>query len=282
MSQKPLKDAVKGEVNTFEFTIGGETAQPIVEATPQKPNQNSPHKRVNPWLAPGRQATVEEAAAMATTAVQNMQMTDDAVDFLSDVVANGSTDEISDDEARRRAQIPEETLRIGGIRQRLARLPRPTQPGTDLVVQNFQNALIEAKESPFEPKWMKVRQLPGYLLSQIRRLGRDVFAELGATVPLEEVQIISTLTHPTTDVQKMAYLISNYGQKMSEQTNIFGNVSCDVQIWRFANYDWAVVADFGGSYIYGWPENPALEPQVKPKKTNPHLRHTPSLPGPKG
>jgi hypothetical protein len=282
MSQKPLKDAVKSEVNTFEFTIGGETSLPIVEATPQEPNQNSSRKRVNPWLAPGRHATVEEAAAMASAGAQAIEMTSDAVDFFGDVVANGSTDEISDDEARRRAQIPEETLRIGGIRQRLARLPRPTQPGTDLVVQNFQNALIEAKESPFEPKWMKVRQLPAYLLSQIRRLGRDVFTELGTTVPLEEVQIISTLTHPATDVQKMAYLISNYGQKMREQTNIFGNVSCDVQIWRFANYDWVVVEDFGGNYIYGWPENPAIEPQVKPKKTNPHLRHTPSLPGPKG
>lgn len=213
----------------------------------------------------GTLASTEEADgfnAAAAQAMRNIAPPAELGDFLNDL-ADAPSDEISDEQARlnaRRATVLQ--ARLGGIEERL-KLPGTREPGNALIAATWAQSLQEYKEPPFAPKWMQVRQLPGYMLSQIRRLGRDVFKHLGATVSLEDIQVITEMTHPSQDVKKMAAIIHNHGQKMREERLSFSGVPCDVQVWRFANFDWVIVEDFGGHYVYGWPENLSLTNEAK-------------------
>jgi len=250
---------------------------------------------------PGRQASADQATEMGMRGAAAAMAVPGAAEFMSDMMNMApDANEISDAEARRRSRLPSTPNRFalapdagldharisGPDRRRLAAPSAPNMPGTalsparpsqgnrprhggnDLVANTFRSALAELGAPAFDPNWLAVRQLPAYQVSQIRTLGRNVFASLGCTVPIEDIQMISTLTHQQAEVQQLASAIVHNGEHLRSESMVFGGVACQVQLWRFANHDWAVTQDAGGHYVYGWPENFLINPAPGLSNTN--------------
>ena len=93
--------------------------------------------------------------------------------------------------------------------------PEPRPPGTDVAVRGQEVARRGQEvstESP-EPNWHKIEDLPGYMKSAVRVIGRQVFSPLTNT-DIEDIDVIANLngSGPNTDEeirQVGAYLRRN-------------------------------------------------------------------------
>jgi len=113
------------------------------------------------------------------------------------------------------------------------------------------------KHSPgsFDPKWIKIRHLPGYTKAIIRSIARGIFSHY-TDHHLENINFMSTLTHAEIHVKTVAtYIVKNGIQDddgtldLSRLNPIF---NAEVKLWRTNNHSYLIVKDAGGHYIYQW------------------------------
>lgn len=161
-------------------------------------------------------------------------------------------DDISDEEALGNAGLSSEQ------QQRVA-TPTPTPNNLPAVISNAVREKPHAGQynlSDWEPEWTKVAHLPGYIRTGIRQMGRQIFRNFTDT-PLEDIQVMSTLVQPEHDVKKMMKWIQLNGIRDEKLEMDFENsipgYKADVQLWRTKGYEFLLVKDFAGYYIYGWP-----------------------------
>lgn len=132
-------------------------------------------------------------------------------------------------------------------------------------------------DAAFDPEWHMVRDLPAYILNGVRQVARQIFT-MWTRTDIEDIQMMCTLLNPATDVQKMAAWIRNNGTMVHDcnidfQTTmpsyaaLAGLAEC--KIFAAGGYQFLIMRDRGGVYIYGWPESDAVMP-------------TPQLAGPGG
>lgn len=108
----------------------------------------------------------------------------------------------------------------------------------------------------FSPEWHQVKNLPGYMASAIRAMGRAVFAPFTDT-PIEDIQVLSTLSNPEDDVKKMMKWVTMNGIRDDDANLKFERImpgySAHTVIYNTADCTFMMVSDQMGKYIYGWP-----------------------------
>ncbi|PPD52564.1 MAG: hypothetical protein CTY12_06380 [Methylotenera sp.] len=181
-------------------------------------------------------------------AVGNVRMDNRSQSFLSQI-ANSDLED--DRPARTRAPATD------------AR-PEPKIPGQDLARTG--NALANtstdlAKKSIPEPNWHKVENLPGYMVSAIRSIGRRIFSPLTNT-DMEDIDILANVngSGPNTDEEIKVvggYLRAN-GQRnvegeMDFNQSVLQGYKADIQLWTAGDREYLTVKDHAGHYIYSWP-----------------------------
>lgn len=132
----------------------------------------------------------------------------------------------------------------------------------DIPMSNSENlpAVIRkdlvVNDQDFDPKWIMVKDLPGYYQRPIKALGRQIFSQFTNT-PIEKIQVLSTLTNSESDVRKMMAFISRRGIKddtaIIDFDDIMPGVQADVQLWKMTGFEFLLVKDMMGYYIYAWP-----------------------------
>lgn len=193
----------------------------------------------------GRTADGARTAAAVRDGMANVNV---PADMMSDAMglAAGQQDIISDEEARAAA----------GNHDAYAGVALPRTPETLPMI--IQNDIVASGDETFDPEWHQVRHLPGYLMTGIRIVAREVFARF-TTTPIEDIQMMCTILNPERDVRHMMGWIAANGQKEDEMTFDFSQYirgySAKIQIWRVSGFQFALCTDIGGVYIYGWPEN---------------------------
>ena len=228
-----LRKAFEPKADQPLATTGNRSGQTPTEAPPEGGG------------LPGRTASGGQARARAS----GVTMTPSAAAHLGDLGASGIGDEISDQEAARRAGHDN-----SGAPTTAGATPEPVNPENLPAVVS--NALSKEGPADFDPEWIQVRHLPGYLQSPIRALGRGVFGQFTDT-PIEDIQVITTLTNPEDDVKRMMGFIRKNGIRDDEARIDFSRVmpgyQAETQLWRMVGYEFLLVKDMMGYYIYGWP-----------------------------
>lgn len=173
-------------------------------------------------------------------AVSGVQMDQQSNDLLGQLDQSGLED---DRPMRQRANIA-----MGE--------PEPKPPGTDVARRG-----TDVSTEGAEPNWHKIEDLPGYMKSAVRAIGRKVFAPMTNT-DIEDIDIIANLngSGPNDDEelrQVGAYLRRN-GQRQAEAEMDFNQTvlqgyKADIQIWTAADREFLTVKDHAGHYIYSWP-----------------------------
>ena len=143
--------------------------------------------------------------------------------------------------------------------------------GSDTVPVNPENlptiiSTAVAETGAICPEWHMVRNLPGYMQSAIRAMGRAVFAPFTNT-PIENIQVVSTLSNPEPEVRAMMNWIRENGRRDDEAELHFHEImpgyGARTQIWTAAHCTFMLVQDHAGYYVYGWPENSRSSNRLK-------------------
>lgn len=210
------------------------------ELTTAKPDAGTP-TAVEP---PGRRAS----AAQTRASIKAPNNPAAAMRHLSDLLANAGDveDEISDEEAARIAG------RDGDVTDGYEPIP-PTPQNLPAILSR---AVAETGEHLIVPEWHMVRNLSGYAQRIIRMIGRDIFRQFTNT-PLEDIQVLATLSNSDEEVNGMANWIRQNAVKDDEVTLDFGAVmpgyTAKGQLWNAFGYTFLLVRDQMGNYIYAWP-----------------------------
>ena len=143
--------------------------------------------------------------------------------------------------------------------------PMPNTPGTDRAARGRDLATTtrntDVSTEGAEPNWHKIEDLPGYMKSAVRAIGRKVFAPMTNT-DIEDIDIVANVNDsgpndPEELRQIGAYLRRN-GQRQAEAEMDFNQTvlqgyQADIQIWTAADREFLTVKDHTGHYIYSWP-----------------------------
>lgn len=132
----------------------------------------------------------------------------------------------------------------------------PKTPGTELAIISKE---IRAA-GQVEPEWHEVKNLPGYMASGIRKIGRAVFAPFTNT-PIENIQVLANLGgHGPNDVREInavAGYLRSHGRKDTEAELFFQDkipdYNAEIKIYTAKGRTFMLVKDFAGNYIYSWP-----------------------------
>lgn len=107
-----------------------------------------------------------------------------------------------------------------------------------------------------QPEWHMVKHLPGYMQTAIRALGRQVF-RVYTTVPLEQIQVLSTFTNSTKELRAVGNAVRKMGTDITKGTIDFDKIipgySADMAVYRYKGIDVMFVQDEHGQYMYAWP-----------------------------
>lgn len=121
--------------------------------------------------------------------------------------------------------------------------------------------VILYKGNRVTPEWIEVKDLPGAQVRGIRQMGRDVFSLL-TTTPLENIEVVSTLTNSKEEVAGMATWIQKHGRRITEGEieNIeqLGGYDAKAQLWYARGFEFLMIKDFAGIYIYSWDAKSSL------------------------
>lgn len=105
------------------------------------------------------------------------------------------------------------------------------------------------------PNWYPVKRLPGYVRMAIRQMGKEVFAPFTNT-PLDEIHVLSSLTNSESELKFIVIWIRKHGKKVDKAHLDFEGklpgYEADLEVWDVSGYQFALVEDFMGVYIYGW------------------------------
>ena len=180
-----------------------------------------------------------------------------SINYLGDLMNSGLEDHISDEDAGDMAMIGRNegpALATDGAD------PLPVTPENLPAV--ISRAIMDTSaENPgmvvFDPEWTMVRDLPGYMVGQIRTLGRMVFQPFTDT-PIEDINVMAApFVNTKRDLDMMAHWIRRYGIRDDEAEMKFDGImpgySAQTQIWNAEGYTFMLVMDHAGGYIYSWP-----------------------------
>lgn len=182
-------------------------------------------------------------AAVTRQKASQVDMPPEAAQKLSFLDRLGLEDEISDEEAAARSDVTQGAE------------PRPQEP-TTMPARISQE--IAAKGS-VEPEWHAVRNLPGYMKSAIRAMGRQVFSTFTST-PIEDIEVIANLngSGPNEDreINAVAGWLKQNAERHTDGEMKFQRAIPDYDA-NFAMYKsdgqtFLLVKDFAGKYIYSW------------------------------
>lgn len=127
------------------------------------------------------------------------------------------------------------------------------------------NELEEIGSSMVVPKWTMVKDLPGYMKGAIRAFGREVMKVLAPGTPLEKIYVISTIgkLNSERELNAVANFLKNHGiedkTKSGKIIELLPDYNPLVKVYKALGYNWLVVQDFAGKYIYvGEDPNPPL------------------------
>ncbi len=230
----------------------------------------SAHRNV---AAPNRPGSIRSDAGGAR---MRAGLDGQSLNYLSSLVNDsGLEDHLSNAEAtalsagrREQLKIAQDGDRALGHDQNQLSLGYDGEESTDLVPtsENIEEVLGQAIANTagenegmvvFNPEWTMVSDLPGYMASQIRALGRMVFAPFTDT-PIEDINVMAApFTNTKRDLDMMAHWIRRYGVRDDEAEMKFEGImpgyAAQTQIWNAEGYTFMLVMDHAGGYIYSWP-----------------------------
>jgi hypothetical protein len=181
---------------------------------------------------PGRQAT-------AADTMRSMPRGDaDVMSAWSRIARSGTDTEVSNADA------------AGGMMTAMGDVAEPRIENLPAVI----NTAVSTSGMHIEPKWHQIKHLPGYLADGIRAMGRAVFAPVTDT-PIEDIQVLSTLSNDDVEVKAMATWLKRNGVRDDAMEMKFHEIlpgyGADVQVWSAEGFKFIVVRDPMGHYIYG-------------------------------
>ena len=105
--------------------------------------------------------------------------------------------------------------------------------------------------------WHQVKNLPGYAKTAIRAIGRVVFAPF-TTTPIDDIQVLSTLSNSEIEVKAMISWLVRNGVKVQDTNldfngRIFPGYNPEIKLYRALDYEFMCVKDHEGYYVYAWP-----------------------------
>jgi len=151
----------------------------------------------------------------------------------------------------------------GHIKPKIENLPA-------IISQN-----LEKYNYNINPEWTMVKDLPGYMKGAIRAFGREIMKTLAPGTPLEKIQVITTLgsLNSINELNAVASFLKNYGIRDNEKSgkiiDLLPGYSPNVAVFRAFGYNWLLVEDFAGKYIYAGvdPNPPIVKNQTPDSKT---------------
>jgi hypothetical protein len=200
-------------------------------------------------------------AAMANARMPNLG--GNMGNILRDLEAMGARDTMSDDEARAIAGADVDMdMDNADVTTGQPEIP-VTADNLPAVINHWVVELGDPDiPQNFNPEWHQIKHLPGYIQTGIRAVARQVFGQFTNT-PIEDIQMMASLLNGPSDVQKMASWIVQNGQREDAMTFDFAAQmpeyaamagAAEGQVWRACGYQFFIMRDRGGQYIYGWPE----------------------------
>lgn len=141
-----------------------------------------------------------------------------------------------------------------------------------------------ARGPQYMTEWLHLRRSGGYMLEQIRRLGRDIFAQYAPGTAIEDLNMIGyrrpggpqggPVFHSQEFVMDHIRWITQVGHEITTDTIDFGanipGYTARASLWEVDHFNFLIVSDNHGEYAYGWPRPP--RPQLAPTPNVPRLR----------
>jgi hypothetical protein len=127
--------------------------------------------------------------------------------------------------------------------------------------------------------FIQLRKMPTYMLTQIRRLGRDIFAQYAGNTALEDINMMGAIEgqnefHSQAEVRDTIRFIIDNGNEVTSDNIDFGRnipgYRAQTSLWRVDSFEFLIVRDNHGEYVYGWPETP--RPAIGHNPAAPRLR----------
>jgi hypothetical protein len=126
--------------------------------------------------------------------------------------------------------------------------------------------------------FVQLRRFPTYMLGQIRRLGRDIFAQYAGNMELEDINMIGHIPgqqfHSQAEVRDTIRFITENGNEVTSDNIDFGRnipgYRAQTSLWRVNAFEFLIVRDNHGEYVYGWPAAP--RPAIGHQPNAPRLR----------
>lgn len=230
-NKKPAPRPTKVKDPESEFRLPGEDreAQPLAKLSSQGVPADMP--------VPGKTASADKTRGSVDTSRLDKSQ---AAGHLSSLANSGLRDEVP---------LPEP--------------PPEDEFGTDdgyppdMLPALVNREIARQGDLQFEPEWHQVRNLPGYVESAIRALGRQIFQNYTST-PIEDIQVLSTLSNDGNEVKMMAALLKKKGTRLADAEMDFQRIMpgyrAQVAVYEFGAGQFLAVSDFGGHYIYSWPK----------------------------
>jgi hypothetical protein len=228
------------------------------------------------------------------------------VDHMQAILRSDLRDDITDEEAFARAIEDRATDNFGAAldmyKQRLA-----AEDGQGLVINAHVVNQIEGPRRQAEPaprqnlpafrgnqnavghphqpqgahceEWLQLRRLPPYIFTQIRALGRNIWANYAGHMQLEDINTICHIPqlpqfHSREFVRNHVEWIRQHGNEVLNDNIDFGDnirgYGARVSLWQVAAFEFLIVQDNHGEYVYGWPRAP--RPALAQAPNVPRLR----------
>lgn len=179
--------------------------------------------------------------------MRNVVANDDIMSKLRSI-DHTATDEITDTQARQNAD--------GDVTDGYR--PEPIKPNMlpKVITKDLQAAGVVT------PEWHMVKNLPGYLSSPIRSIGRAVFKPFTRT-PIEEVQVLANLLgngpNKQQEMNAVAQYLVTHGKRDRDAELVFHDkipdYGAEIKVVRHGGVTYLIVQDFAGHYIYAWPSD---------------------------
>lgn len=135
-------------------------------------------------------------------------------------------------------------------------MDEPAEPGTALApVAPRGGALAAAAD--YEPRWMKVGDMPPMMRFAIQAQGAPLFSQFTDT-PVQDIRILSSMTHSPHEVESLEANIRAEGEHQGNMDiHAFGMTS-NVERYRWHGWDTLITRDPGGTHVFAWPETRRL------------------------
>jgi hypothetical protein len=127
--------------------------------------------------------------------------------------------------------------------------------------------------------FVQLRRVDPFVLTQIRRLGRDIFAQYAGNTALEDINMMGAIAgqpqfHSQTEVRDTIRFITEHGNEVLSDNLDFGQnipgYRAQTSLWEVDQFNFLIVRDNHGEYVYGWPQAP--RPAIAQAPNVPRLR----------